>query len=452
MNAWNLIMLVLMYPLLPIMYFQMRNEAKPKKNIVLGVTLPLETLSAPEVEAICEAYKKKLRVSLWVCLVLPLSCLLFDRISIGMSVLMLWMLLVIGWMIAIYIGGNRRMREYKLGLSLPGPEADGGKDSIQVDLHAVARGSAEINAAWYILPLLVGIVPVVLLLLFERGRAGFGWILFTCLTMFAVVLLFPLMDRVLRRRSDLANADSELNAALTRMRRAYWGRCCMQYASLTALFNILLYLMLIERISLVAGLIACCVYTLLALASAMYAEFGCRHAQERMAGQIRDAVDTDENWPLGMFYYNRADKRTLVHSRTGVGSTFNMAHFWGKFIMGFAALCILIIPVTCGWLIAEDFTPIRARIVDGSLIVEHLGVCYSVDVDAIAEAALIDTLPSGSKIAGTGMDAVLKGSFNLRDYGACKLYLNPKEGPFITFLAEGERVFVNAAGLETLLE
>ena len=36
---WSIIAWAVMLPLLPIMYFMQKNECKPKKNIIVGVTL-----------------------------------------------------------------------------------------------------------------------------------------------------------------------------------------------------------------------------------------------------------------------------------------------------------------------------------------------------------------------------------------------------------------------------
>lgn len=36
-------------------------------------------------------------------------------------------------------------------------------------------------------------------------------------------------------------------------------------------------------------------------------------------------VDEDGHWKLGLFYYNREDRRVLVPKRLGFGRTLNMA-------------------------------------------------------------------------------------------------------------------------------
>ena len=46
------LMMLLMYPVLPIIVGLLLNEAKPKKNIVVGVTLPFEARQSEAVRTI----------------------------------------------------------------------------------------------------------------------------------------------------------------------------------------------------------------------------------------------------------------------------------------------------------------------------------------------------------------------------------------------------------------
>ena len=48
---WSIIAWAVMLPVLPIVYFMQKNECKPKKNIIVGVTLPYEAqgLVAPDI-------------------------------------------------------------------------------------------------------------------------------------------------------------------------------------------------------------------------------------------------------------------------------------------------------------------------------------------------------------------------------------------------------------------
>ena len=51
--------------------------------------------------------------------------------------------------------------------------------------------------------------------------------------------------------------------------------------------------------------------------------------------------DDDDNWILGMFYYNKKDTRLNVEKRLGYGSTINMAHPAGKVISIITVLLLI---------------------------------------------------------------------------------------------------------------
>ena len=51
--------------------------------------------------------------------------------------------------------------------------------------------------------------------------------------------------------------------------------------------------------------------------------------------------DDDDNWILGMFYYNKNDTRLNVEKRFGYGGTINMAHPAGK-VIGIVSAVILV--------------------------------------------------------------------------------------------------------------
>ena len=55
----TIFLLVCCYPVLPIMAAVMANEAKVKKNIAIGCTLPLTAQHDPRVQEICREYKKR---------------------------------------------------------------------------------------------------------------------------------------------------------------------------------------------------------------------------------------------------------------------------------------------------------------------------------------------------------------------------------------------------------
>ena len=76
----KIFLLVLLYPVLPIMYFLLMNETKPRKKIVLGVTLPYSALNAPELKAGCQQFKRTLGKAVLLLAFPPFLVFFFDSI------------------------------------------------------------------------------------------------------------------------------------------------------------------------------------------------------------------------------------------------------------------------------------------------------------------------------------------------------------------------------------
>ena len=64
----SIILWAVLLPILPILYFMQKNECKPKKNIIAGVTLPYEAQGDAEVLTLLERYGRELKRMCWVML------------------------------------------------------------------------------------------------------------------------------------------------------------------------------------------------------------------------------------------------------------------------------------------------------------------------------------------------------------------------------------------------
>ena len=73
---FNLFLIVCFDLMIPILYFVQRNEVKPKKNIILGVTLTPTAQQDERVLAVCKTYLRRLRLVCAVLFVLPFGYML----------------------------------------------------------------------------------------------------------------------------------------------------------------------------------------------------------------------------------------------------------------------------------------------------------------------------------------------------------------------------------------
>jgi hypothetical protein len=193
------------------------------------------------------------------------------------------------------------------------------------------------------------------------------------------------------------------------------------------------------------GLILTFSYSIIILCIAVKAEFSTRFEQEQLSRKSTKplSLDDDACWINGMFYYNPDDKHLLINQRVGMGTTMNIARTTGKIIMVFSLACILIIPFISIFLMKEEFTPLRTELIDNSIVITHISKECAIPINDIRSVEIIEEMPSISKIVGTGMDTLKKGTFNVSGYGICRLYLNPNKPPFLVIHVGDKIYFIN---------
>jgi hypothetical protein len=72
----------------------MRNERKPKKNVVLCVTLPRSLRESELVMQIGEQYKKEQDRIFWILTVIGVFGLVFRYVSVALTWYMIWIMAV----------------------------------------------------------------------------------------------------------------------------------------------------------------------------------------------------------------------------------------------------------------------------------------------------------------------------------------------------------------------
>lgn len=99
--------------IVPLVYVLLRNEAKWKKNIVVGTTLPYEARQDPEVEAALRRYRRQLG---WVSILLVLvavPCMFIPRFSVQFIVWSFWILLAMILPQIPFVLTNKALRRIK---------------------------------------------------------------------------------------------------------------------------------------------------------------------------------------------------------------------------------------------------------------------------------------------------------------------------------------------------
>ena len=427
----NIIFVICLYPILPVLYFVMRMNSKPKKNVLIGVTLPTEFLEDEEVTKLCNRFKKNLKKIMIIYAFIPIIFFFMSYMSIALT---MWML----WMFGAIFGTSWPYIKYNKKLSLLKAEKQwkikNGNKTVE-DIRTEVENIKTINKPLFILTVVISCIPGVYELMQSPGTKHFlPNVILTVLIGFITLICFIVGILMDRQKAEVISLNSDINANFNKEKKRIWSKCWIDMAWINTAYTIAIWAFIENFFSsgMVFMLISM-VYTILIMWICIRAGLNIRKIQQKIVGKELDQVlcDDDSNWIYGMIYYNPNDKHTMVGKRLGIGTTVNMATAAGKWFIGLAVLSILIIPVMCIWLMFEEFTPISLKFSNNQIVAEHLKVEYAINIDDITEIKLISQLPNANKIMGTGMDNLDKGSFSVNGYGDCDLCLNPQNKAFI---------------------
>ena len=432
---WSVIIWAVMLPALPIVYFTQKNECKPKKNIIVGVTLPYEAQRDEEVLALLERYKKEMKVIFWIMLAVVVPCLFIRSDGLWMTANMLWIVAVCFVFCIPYIRCNKALRQLK--------EARGwrwAEDAPQVvtDLKAAAEEMRWLSPWWFLPPFAISLIP----LLFDR-TLWWLWVLDAAL----IPLSYFCYRYLYRNRAEVVDEDSERTIALTRIRRYNWGKFWLVMAWATGLFNVGMWLALTHTWLSMAVIL---IYGMVVCVSAVGIEFRVRRLQEKLTADSGQGyyLDDDDHWIWGMFYYNPNDTRLMVNARVGVGSTVNMARRSGQVIMGLilALLMACLLPVV--GMIGMERAPVELEVTETEIVASHYGKHWSVALEDIAEAEIVENLPRMTRTMGTGLSTACTGQFSSSEWGRVTLCINPQVGPWLLVKQTDGKLFLFGASEE----
>ena len=409
--------------LVPLMYFFLKNEAKFKKNIAVGVTFPYEGRTHPDILALLVRFKKELGRVCLALLILAVALMLLP-VSFGLmlTIWLVWVDLCVVLPVVPYVRCNRALKALKRERGWSDPR----QQQTVADLTVAAQPEKRASPVIFVLALVVSALPVWWAL--GWGDTLEGLIL---LTGPACVLLFWACYRwAFRQKAEVVDENEDLTAALTRLRRRAWRRCWVWGAWFMALFNLALALSFVHPL---AGLLLLLLLAVLLTGFLVGLEFRLRKLQERLTAQSgRDFyVDEDDKWLWGMFYYDPNDSHLMVNARVGLNATVNMARPAGKVIMALTAALLLFMPLVGVWLMGEERAPVTLALTDTALVASHSGTRYEIPLEEMDSVELLEELPHIRRVAGTAMETVNKGRWRCDEYGALTACLDPRTGPWL---------------------
>ena len=400
------------------------NDAKFKKNLAVGVTIPPAFQADPDVAVRLARFRRQ---EWTVCIALVLAavpCVFVRAFGLNMTLWSVWLLLVCVLPYVPYARCNLALKRLKVE---HGWRRESAPRTETVDLAAVP--SYRWLSPWlFALPLVFSLLP----LLWSLE----DWIVL--LTDAACVVLFWVCYRFCyRKKSERVDENAELAKVLSQVRLHRWGRLWLVSAWVMAALNLVFSLAAPDSTFALCALGALMLFH---IAYLLYNEFRHRALQAKLtAGAATGAlVDEDDRWIFGQFYYNPDDRHLIVNARTGINTTVNLARPAGRAFLGFAALCLLGMLAVGPWMTSLDTRPVTLTATETELVSTYGGKETCIPRTEITEVTLLDDLPEHlTRSNGTSMEHVMHGRYVARGYGGLNLCLDPTQPPFLLVQTEG---------------
>jgi len=433
----TIIMGLLLYGVIIPLYFFSANYRLPKKNIILGVTVPHSHQQNPEVRVLSTLYLRRLRLVTLVSMALGIP-IFFVPMSVQILIVLTVLLLYIVGGFLVYVRANRALMALKRRSGWQGTYTA----PAVADFRAMEEKSRPLPRLLFLLPCLVAAIPLVPLIWeIIQGNVIWDTVIAYGLTVIWIPLIVVLGEAIRRQSAEIVGTISDLNVILTRVRRREYLRCMALVIWLLALTAVAVWFQTIVPDVFFVALIL--ILSIVVVIYSFKAEFAVRRAQEKYTKLAGDtlAVDDDEYWLWGYFYHNKNDKRLIIKERVGMDMGLNLARPIGLALMLLAGLALLAMPFIGIWTVAEEFTPVQYNVEGTVVTVTHLR-SRSFDLGEHFEAERIDVLPAGTRTRGTAVGTLRKGNFNFEGIGPAYALLHKDQPPFIVLTAEDGQVLV----------
>lgn len=433
----NIIFFVTMYPIILLLYFVFKGQGQLKQHQLFGIRISNDWLSPEEQNTLQENYRRQMNRYLLLFLLIPLVTLLLPYFSISFTIWMIWLLAAIVILMLPYARGNEKLKQLKQDRC--GASEGSGITYTEIKQAGSIRALKKTD---FLLPdlLSVGMAVFSLLRLHDERFELYSFLIITfaaCTPLFHLCALWT--DRI---KVKVISTDSNINVNYARASKKLTKDCWRLFIWFNTIFTaaIMLCVMLTnfsEGFAVHFILWGSILYCILLLAICAY----IWEKKIRLDKQYEDKrnlpeEDDEDAWIGGILYYNPRDSHTMVNKKFGIGTTTNMATPAGKATCIIGLLALLILPVCCVWMMMEEFTPIQLSVSGNMLIAEHWKTDYELPLDSITNVTILEELPRTTKVNGTGMDNLQKGTFRTGADGRVQCFLNPQNDIFLRFTAD----------------
>ena len=412
-------------------WFPMKNEAKFKKNLALGVTLPREAREDPQVAAILREYRQKTDRTCLILGILSVAGVFIPDLTPSILCWSAMLVLIILAPMVVFALQNRKLKTLKKEKGWTVSQ----KNQVRVDL-GVMIDYPRPKCFGYVLCGLLCLPPMLL-------QREIWWV--HLLDLGIAAMSYGLAVLCYRKKSETVDSDPEQTKALSLLRYRKWKQIWLLCACCGAATSWSLWAM---KLSPMVGMSLLLTGSVLLCGAVVGLEMQTRKQQEQLTrgSGTEWYADEDDCWLGGMFYCNPNDSHVMVNARTGVGTTVNLSTAGGKILSGISVAAVVGCLVLLAVLALGDRSEIRLECNAEAVVCENGSTCYEVPLEEIESAELLDELPDGLwRTWGTGGQYLIKGSFTSNEMADLKIIADPTMPPYLTIRCRDGRYFLFGA-------
>lgn len=425
------------------LYANNHTAVKPNKNMLLGVTLPYNSLRDNSVNSIVSEYKRMYTILILISIPLAVP-ILFVGSYPSISIIYLY-----SWIGALLYSNHKVYMKYTqklLDLKRENNWFSGKKHIINVDTEVSRiKDKMPVSKLWFIPSFIVSIVPFAVVLL---KKDEFGTVkLISSLLPIALVLLFVYLYKLtVSQKTTVYSEKTEINKACNFLHKRIWSICWVVVAFIESVAaTILNHAVFSEKPDTLVPMLATTIPAAAILVCIIFTHKKIQDEQNRLLEADENPVytDDDEYWQKG-YYYNPNDCRTMVEKRIGYGYTINMATTKGKLLACGIVVTVAVLVLGLSLLFLKlDFSDFKLSVDGNKAVIDAAMYGYRFDIDKIEEVKKIDSIPGGRKTNGAETRKYSLGNYNLNGYGESKLYIYKDNPPYIMIKLKDIYLFIN---------
>lgn len=442
----NVIMVICLWVPMVLVYACLSNWNKRNGTLYFGVEMKAKWMESEEMCDVVQSYKKKSRTIFLLGAILPIVTFGIPYVSIQIVIWLVWSILFIVANFIPYAKAHKQTYAYKMTMC----ETDEEKGSFYVDLATVDQVRRVQAKKYAPIFALTGIIVVATFLfpVFASQEAPLTWNGYRYANMALSLLSFVWYWLALitdRARNEVICEDADINRNYNRARKQsfhhFWLTISWIHISKVTWVMIAMYLSLptfsvvmwSAMIEVLAGIIISIVF--LNRITRIERKYAPHYLKEYR-------MDEERYWIWGAIYNNPWDKRAIVNTRYGMGSSMNLGTSMGKIFMMIGVIAIISVPIMCTWLIFDEMMPIHARIENETIVCRHLKTEYEIAFNEIEQVYLVEKVPECTKIHGTMTDTLYSGRFEIYRDGVYEMLLNPETAKFLKIVTKDKQYYI----------